>query len=110
MIMTTYNQKLYSAVLAKILKSNTDTYIIFYKKTCPYCIRALEKLKETNSNYKGYDINKIGGTDILLDILKKYQSKLDFDPTHRTIPIIFYNRKFIGGSDELIERLEQKLN
>ena len=108
--MTTSNQKLCSIILAKILKSKTDTYVIFYKKTCPYCIRALKKLKETNSNYKGYDINKIGGTDILLDILKKYHSELNFDPMHRTIPIIFYNGKFIGGSDELIKRLEQKLN
>ena len=102
--MTTRNKK----ILSKILESESDTFIIFYKKSCPYCMIALKKLRETNSKYKGYDINKIGGTDILLKVFNEHKNELDFNSSHQTIPIIFYNKKFIGGCDELIKRLDNK--
>ena len=82
-----------STILSKILQSEPNTYVIFYKPTCPYCMRALHALRESNANYKGYYINKnkIGSTDILLKIFNDNKTKINFNPDHTTIPLIFYN-------------------
>ena len=90
-------------ILSKILDSEPNTYVIFFKNECPYCMGALDKLRESKLKFKGYNINNIhdGNLDKLLEIFKKYKNQIGFDPIHETIPIIFYNKKFIGGSDKL---------
>ncbi len=95
-----------NVILEKILNSAPDTYIIFFKKTCPFCIRTLDKLRKSKLNYKGYNIDSINGkTPRLLDLFIKHKDKINYDPNHSTIPIIFFNKKFIGGYDKLIEHI-----
>jgi glutaredoxin len=56
--------------------------------------------------YKGYDINQIkGNMPKLLSILNENANLINFDKNHRTKPIIFYNGKFIGGYQQLAEKL-----
>ena len=86
--------------LNDILKD--DTYIIFYREGCPYCIKALKLLqnhKFKKINIEKLTINKKKGTkDSLLEFLNK---KNLIDKNHTTVPIIFYGKKFIGGCAEL---------
>lgn len=93
-------------ILDKITNNNHDTYIIFFKESCPYCNRALHTLRESNVKYKGYDINKINGnTHRLLELFNKHKDLIQFDSSHETIPIIFFNGIFIGGYDQLLKHL-----
>jgi glutaredoxin len=103
------HKKIFPKILAKITEAEPDTYIIFYKETCPYCRNALQILRESGVHYKGYNINKIGQTQLLLDLFNQNKNKLGFDPAHRTIPLIFYNGKFIGGRDELVTQLKSAI-
>lgn len=91
-------------VLEKI-RSNPDTYIIFYTDDCYYSQKALGLLKESGVKYKGYDINKIGGLDVLLNILNKNHLLDKYNQAHSvrhsTRPCVFYNGQFIGGYTDL---------
>ena len=78
-----------------------DLFIIFYSDWCPYCKKTFQLLKQTNQKYKGYDIDKIGGMDKLLEKLKAGKSKTHFNKSHKTRPVVFYKGKFIGGYDDL---------
>lgn len=95
-------------IIAKILEADPDTWIIFYREGCPYCDRARDKLRTSEVKYKAYDINKdIGGKNVLLKALTDHKDEINFDTTHTTVPIVFYNKIFIGGSDKLIELLNK---
>jgi len=95
-------------IIRKILDADADTYIIFYIEECPYCLSALELLRNSNVKYKGYIIDKIsGGMPELLNVLTKYSRSINFNVNHQTKPIIFYNRKFLGGANELSDKLKK---
>lgn len=97
-------------ILDKITNNNSDTYIIFFKKSCQYCENALRVLRKSNVKYKGYNIDKINGnTDRLLRLFIKNKSTISFDPSHVTIPIIFYNGIYIGGYDKLLEHINHRI-
>ena len=97
-------------IIKKIINANQDTYIIFYINGCPYCENALTLLRKSGVLYKGYDINTIkGGMPRLLEILNEYAILIDFDRYHVTKPIIFLNKKFLGGYDELSKHLSHSI-
>ena len=88
-------------ILDKILYADPDTYVIFYVSTCPYCQGALNLLRNKRVKYKGYNINDIkGGMTELLSVLNR-SDRISFNPNHQTKPIIFLNKKLIGGYDDL---------
>ena len=90
-------------VMRKIVDADPNTYVIFFVYECPYCQKALELLRRSNVKYKGYNINDIsGGMPTLLRVLGENAEKIGFDKTHRTKPIIFYDKKFLGGYDDLM--------
>ena len=98
--------KEYHPIIKKITEANPDTYVIFFEYRCPYSMRALNLLKEKNAKYKGYDITTIKGEmSKLLEVLNENLSLIEFNPNHRTKPIIFLNNKFIGGYNELYNYL-----
>jgi glutaredoxin len=82
--------------------SNKNIYTIFYSEWCGYSKSALELLKKNNLPFKGYKIDKINGQiGELLEQLKNTKHLTNFDESHTTRPIIFYDSKFIGGFDQL---------
>ena len=96
-------------IINKILTADDNTYVIFFVYECPYCRRALEMLRKYNIKYKGYNINDIkGGMPELLQVLNSNAEIIGFNTSHRTKPIIFLNKKFIGGSDDLAKHLEKR--
>ena len=89
-------------VILKKITQPTDCYIIFYSNWCKYSLNALSLLRSRNACYKGYEIESIpGGMDYLLKLFNS-TSELNFNPMHKTRPMIFYNGKFIGGYSELL--------
>jgi len=90
-------------ILKKITADdNKNRYLIFYSEWCGYSMNAIKFLRDNNLNYKSYIIDKIdGGMEKLLSCLLIHANKLNFDPNHKTRPIIFKDGKFIGGYDQL---------
>lgn len=102
------NSSLNKKILIKILEADPKTYIIFYREHCPYCDMARSALRKSKFAYKGYDISNVGGLVPLLKLFNEHSNEIGFDIRHYTVPIIFYNRKFIGGSEELIKHLQSR--
>lgn len=83
-----------------------DTYILFYSPNCPYGRKALSLLKNSTFKWKSYNIETIdGGLMALLDVLNKNHMLDEYNKkyftNHKSQPLIFYNKKFIGGASDL---------
>ena len=63
-------------------------------ENCNYCENAKKYLKEREIGF-----NEIKKTDINMEIIKETQEKLEY----RTFPMIFIEKKFIGGYSDLIK-------
>ena len=70
------------------------TYIIVGRKSCPYCIAAKKLLHDKRLPYEFHNIETFDKTSTLW---KKKPSE------HKTVPVIFYAGKFIGGYSELCQ-------
>ena len=90
--------------LYKKINKNNKYVLVFGKSTCRYCKEAIKYLKENNIPYKYYKIDEYYNIffKILEKLNKKHQDIL-YDSNHKTYPIIFINKKFIGGYSELIK-------
>jgi len=84
----------------KINNNNRDV-IFFGLSHCEYCKKTLELLKKNKISYKYYTIDKYYNIffKLFVEISKLYPN-FNIDPNHKTVPIIFIKRKFIGGYTE----------
>ena len=92
--------------LYKKINNNNTFVLVFGISTCGYCKETIKYLQENNIPYKYYKIDKYYNIffKILEKLYKKYPDIL-YDSNHKTYPIIFINRKFIGGYSDLIKIL-----
>jgi glutaredoxin 3 len=67
---------------------------IYYRPTCPFCIRAVKLLNSKNLAFTGYNINS--NPDIYAEMKKR-------NPYYLTVPQIYIDGKFIGGCNELYD-------
>jgi thiosulfate/3-mercaptopyruvate sulfurtransferase len=67
---------------------------IYYKETCPFCIKALGLLDNKNVSYTSYDVLK--KPELREEMIKRANGRT-------TVPEIFINNKLVGGCDELFE-------
>jgi len=72
-------------------------FYIYGNINCPYCILTKNLLIKNNINYQFGEI---------IDILK-FNKKINRDFT--TIPIIYFNDKYIGGYTELIKYIKNDI-
>ena len=89
--------------LSNKINNKDKTVIIFGIRDCIYCKKALEFLREKNISYKFYNI--INYKDTFFIIFKKladYKTDYLINKNHESVPVIFVNNKFIGGSTDLI--------
>jgi glutaredoxin len=85
-------------------KQFKNKIVIYARPTCPYCIGFLDFLKNNNNTTGYYD--KLIYVEVDSDspdslfskhnILKNLKTEIH---NHSTVPIVFHNGKFIGGSD-----------
>jgi glutaredoxin len=88
--------------IQKKIDSNDDLFTVFYSKWCPYSMNALSLLKENKLSFKAYLIDDIKGEiKGLLNCLKDNKDITNFNIQHKTRPIIFHKKKFIGGYSDL---------
>lgn len=82
---------------------NYDLFVIFYMKGCPFCQEALDTLEQKDRSYKAYQIERspVDKLPKLLGCLHQNSSATGFSTNHKTVPIVFYQGKFIGGLDKL---------
>lgn len=80
---------------------DNDIFIIFYSDWCPFCKNTFQLLDKHKKSCKGYNIDKLEGKEVLIEKLKLEKDLTGYDINHKTIPIIFYKGKFIGGLSEL---------
>ena len=79
------------------------TVIFFGLSYCPYSLKTKEYLKLHNIKYKYYKIDKYyNNFFIILQKLSDINPNLNININHKTFPVIFYNKKFIGGYDNLL--------
>jgi glutaredoxin len=89
----------------KINNSNKEL-IFFGLSYCEYCKKTIRLLKKKRITYKYYIIDKY--FNIFFDILLKVSElfpNLEIINTHKTVPVIFMNNKFIGGFTDLEKML-----
>ena len=85
-------EKLYDKI------NNNTHYIIFGLSTCIFCKKTIELLKNKNIKYKYYIIDNF--YNLFFETFKNLASifpNLNINPTHKTVPVIFYKKQFIGG-------------
>ena len=70
---------------------------IYTKNFCPYCARAKAVLDDLGLTYREYEVT--------FDVAKEAQ--MNSRSGRFTVPQIFVNDRSIGGSDELIEMVEE---
>ena len=74
-------------------------YTIYYKKTCPYCKLALGYAKQRGLNPRLVEITDIGTSECVRQL--KSNGFLKKSNTVSTVPIVFKNGVYIGGSESL---------
>ena len=88
---------------------DNNIFIIFYSEWCPFCKNTFKLLNKYKKSFKGYDIDKLGGKDVLINKLKLEKDITGYDTNHTTRPIIFYKGKFIGGFSDLKSFIEENI-
>lgn len=88
----------------------TRGFTIFISTYCPYCQEAIKILdnlnKKTNVSVSVIDFENFpDDKETVLLFLKKHKARYNFNVTHTTRPIIFYNGLFLGGCSELKQLL-----
>ena len=69
---------------------------IYFKRGCSYCSRVIDFFERNGVEYEGVDV---GANAKQYDELKKTTG-------HQTVPQIFVDNEFIGGSDDFFHFLE----
>lgn len=72
--------------------------LIVTKKNCPHCVMAKSTLKQKNVDFE--EVDGMENQDLVRQITEKEK--------YKTFPMIYLNRKFIGGNSNLQEYYENE--
>jgi glutaredoxin 1 len=75
-------------------------FVVFGRPGCPYCIKAQQLLRDRRADFQFYDLNSTDGQSVYLS---GYRTLVP--STHNTVPVVFWNKHFIGGYTELQQKL-----
>lgn len=102
------NNKLNSNIKKLYDKINNDShFVIFGISNCKFCKETIKLLTNKNIKYKYYLIDDY--FEIFFEILNNLSIKyknLKIDTKHKTVPVIFFSNKFIGGYTNLKKILD----
>ncbi|MGF1741951.1 glutaredoxin [Vibrio profundum] len=79
--------------------------IVYGKETCPYCVKAKQQLEDAGIEYSYLDVVKDSAA--LYRMIPEVKAHIGFK-TPVTVPQIWMDDEYIGGSDALEEWLEKK--
>lgn len=73
-----------------------ENWVIFGTKECPWCLKAIDLLKERDKQFEYFDIHQY-------PVLKVF---MEVSGMKRTVPQVFLNGHLIGGYDTLADYLQ----
>ena len=90
-------------IKSKIIKNLLDpkSITIFSKSYCPYCNLVKKELSSLNINHKVIELDQINNGDLIQNELKKI-TKVS------TVPSVWINNTYIGGSEKTIQYINKK--
>lgn len=98
-----FDERVSNVIAQAVIDSKKDKIKIYGRKTCPYCLLAIDLCRDLKLEFEFLDIKKSEKNyKDLKDLAKKYD--------HHTVPLIFINNKFIGGYDQLSVFYNKKTN
>lgn len=85
--------------IPKSLKVQQDTYVIYYKPSCIFSMKAMELVKNKNVKHENINFFELSTKEKknVLNKTKKYNKNKEY----LLYPKIFKNNIFIGGFSEL---------
>ena len=86
-------------------EANTNCYTVYSKSGCPNCTKAKDLLKENKLTY-----NVINCDEYLLEYKQeflKFIAEIGLQAV-ATFPIIFFDKKLVGGYKELQQHIKDK--
>jgi len=69
--------------------------VIYSKKGCPYCSRAIQLLKNDNIIYTEYQLDPSDNN------YTENRNRLFRDSNYYSFPIVYFDKKLIGGCSDL---------
>ena len=84
-------------------------FYIFFYEWCGFSQNALQLAKSSKVHHTKMNMQKFGGKENVIAILKK-KGLMKKTSKHNTAPIIFQNDSFIGGYTEFKKMLEKNKN
>ena len=82
-------------------------YTIYHKRSCPYCQRAIKHAKKLNLPTTLVEISDIGIPEVVRQL--KQNGFLKKHIRVNTVPIVFQDEIYIGGSDSITSKSLQIL-
>ena len=73
--------------------------VIYHKAYCPYCRGVINHLKDNEIPFEAIDVTT----------KPKLYKQLKEEYDHHTVPMIFIDDEFIGGSEDFYENYSDKL-
>jgi glutaredoxin len=93
--------------LYKKINDDNKEIIIFGLSYCLYTKKVIELMKKNKISYKYYLIDNYFNLFFnILSEISKYFPNFKINNEHKTIPIIFYKKKFIGSFTEIFKYLK----
>jgi glutaredoxin len=85
-----------------------NQFTVYSKSGCHNCIKVKEILNEYSNTYS---YNTVDCDEYLVEDNKKF---IEFMKTYsgkelKTFPIVFFNKKYVGGYNETVDYIEQLL-
>lgn len=82
--------------------NNKTHFVVFGLSTCVFCKETINLLENNKLKYKYYLIDDYYNIffKTLVNLSQKYPF-LNIDSSHKTVPVIFYSKRFIGGFTDL---------
>ena len=81
---------------------NSAQLVIFSKTTCGYCTRAKEAIRKLNIEPLVIELDNHHNGKELQKVLYKITGRI-------TVPSVWINKEFIGGCDETLELIKNRL-
>ena len=88
-----------------VQKDTLKGNIVFGKATCPHCVKAKQLLDEENINYQYFDVVKDAAA--LYRMIPEVKAIIG-EKTPVTVPQIWLDGQYIGGSDNLSKYVEEQ--
>ncbi|MCP4995250.1 MAG: glutaredoxin [Gammaproteobacteria bacterium] len=92
-----------AVIEAHAAKNPVEKNIVFGKSNCPYCIRAKQHLDDSKIDYEYHDV--VSEPRALYEMLARVKPIIGAK-TPVTVPQIWMDGSYVGGADELSERLQ----